>query len=408
MGASAHKCKHKWKFPSHFRRNALGWRASRLACQRLREAVSEIKAVTREDPVLGAEGAIRLIEKRWPALEHVDRSSGALGSAVSKALDVLVQIVIEAPADEKTRTKWLDRLWDAHQDDGVSYLQALGDRWGEVCGSREVASAWADRLMPLLQRCWADGPGAHFHGITACLSCLLAAGRYQALLDLLEQDRHPWWHYRRYGVQALLRLGKQQEALQCAEASRGLNMPDGQIDRVCEDILLSSGFEQEAYRRYGLSNREGTSYLAWFRAVVKRYPKRDKAEILKDLIASTPGEEGKWFATAKDLQRYDLALELASRSPCEPETLNRAAADHLERNPRFALGAALGSRAWLAEGYGYEVTSVDVHAACDHAIQAAAKLGLVEQVKHDIRRMLAAQTSPAAFVRGALISRLGP
>jgi hypothetical protein len=45
------------------------------------------------------------MEKLWPALEHVDSSSGALGSAVNKALDVLIPIIIKAPADEKTRGK---------------------------------------------------------------------------------------------------------------------------------------------------------------------------------------------------------------------------------------------------------------------------------------------------------------
>jgi hypothetical protein len=65
----------------------------------------------KKDPVRGAEGAVRLIEKIWPALEHVDSSSGALGSSVNKALDTLIPILVNAPADAKTRDKWLDRLW---------------------------------------------------------------------------------------------------------------------------------------------------------------------------------------------------------------------------------------------------------------------------------------------------------
>ena len=50
------------------------------------------------------------MEKIWPALEHVDSSSGALGSAVNKTLDDLIPIVVNAPADENTRDEWLDRL----------------------------------------------------------------------------------------------------------------------------------------------------------------------------------------------------------------------------------------------------------------------------------------------------------
>ena len=87
--------KHKWTFTARFRAGAYSWKASRLACQRLREAVSEIKKVAKHDPVLGAEGAVRLMEKIWPALEHVDSSSGALGSAVHKTLDALIPIIVK-------------------------------------------------------------------------------------------------------------------------------------------------------------------------------------------------------------------------------------------------------------------------------------------------------------------------
>ena len=85
--------KHKWTFPARFRTGAYGWKASRLACQRLREAVSEIRKVARKDPAIGAEGAVRLLEKLWPALEYIDSSSGALGSAVYAVLEALIPII---------------------------------------------------------------------------------------------------------------------------------------------------------------------------------------------------------------------------------------------------------------------------------------------------------------------------
>ena len=165
---------HKWVFPVRFRVGAYSWKASRLACQRLREAVSEIKKVAKKDPLIAAEGTVRLMEKIWPALEHVDSSSGALGSVVNKAPDALIPILVNVPADEKTRDKWLDRLWQAMADDGVDYLSPVGDRWGELCGSPEVAGRWADELVSTLRSCWSDAkPGGYFHGATACLSCLL-------------------------------------------------------------------------------------------------------------------------------------------------------------------------------------------------------------------------------------------
>ena len=369
---------HKWIFPTRFRTSAYSWKASRLACQRLREAAAEIKRVAKTDPVDGAEGAVRLMEKIWPALQHVDSSSGALGSAVNKALDALIPIIIKAPADENTRNKWLNRLWQAMEDDGVDYLGPIGDRWGEICGSVEVAGRWADDLVSTLRSCWSDpNPGNYFYGATACLSCLLAAGRHQEMLELLELHRYPMWHYRRYGVEALLAMGKKAEAIQYAEDSRGLNQPATVIDQACERILISSGLHDEAYQRYGMSAAVGNSNIARFRAVAKRYPMKDPAQILADLIATTPGEEGKWFATAKDLKLYDLALDLANRSPCDPKTLTRAARDFLDTEPAFALGSAMAALRWLSEGWGYEVTSADVVEAYDRAMDAAIRLNTI-------------------------------
>ncbi len=400
--------KHQWVFPARFRTGAYSWKASRLACQRLREAVSEIKKVAKEDPVVGAEGAIRLMEKLWPALEHVDSSSGALGSAVNKALDALIPIIVKAPADGKTRSQWLDRLWQAMADDGVDYLGPVGDRWGEICGSADVAGRWADYLVSTLRSCWSDpNPGAYFHGATACLSCLLAAGRYQELLELLELDRHPMWHYRRYGVEALLALGRKADAVQYAEASRGLNQPDSAIDQACEEILISSGLHEEAYQRYGLGAAVGNSYIARFRAVAKRYAMKDKSQILADLIATTPGEEGKWFATAKEIRLFDLALELANRSHCDPKTLTRAARDYLDSEPAFALGSAMAALRWLSEGWGYEVSSADVVEAYERAIDAAAKLNHIDDVTEQIRQLVGSNGSASnQFVRQALQERM--
>lgn len=392
---------HKWSFSARFRTGAYGWKASKLACQRLREAVSEIKKVAKKDPLIGAEGAVRLMEKIWPALEHVDSSSGALGSAVNKTLGDLIPIVVDAPADEKTRNSWLDRLWQAMEDDGVDYLSPVGDHWGELCGSSEVAGRWADELVSTLRSCWSDpSPGGYFHGATACLSCLLKTGRYGELLDLLELRRYPSWHYRRYGVEALLAMGRKAEAVQYAEASRGLNEPDSVIDEACEQILISSCLYEEAYRRYGLSAAVGNSYIARFRSVAKRYPMKNKFQILSDLVAATPGEEGKWFATAKELGCFDLALELANRSPCDPKTLTRAARDYLDSEPAFALGSAIAALRWLSEGWGYEVTSVDVVEAYDRAMDAAARLNKVDDVTEQIGQLFEVDDHVAArFVR---------
>lgn len=92
---------YKWQFRARFRRGSFGWK-SQPAIKRIREAVSEIKKVRRRDAILAAEGAVLLLEKLSPALEHVDSSSGAIGTAVNRAIEVLVPIIAGAQADDKT------------------------------------------------------------------------------------------------------------------------------------------------------------------------------------------------------------------------------------------------------------------------------------------------------------------
>jgi hypothetical protein len=127
---------HSWAFRARFRRNAFGWRSSRQAVERVREAVAEVVAVARSDRVLAAEGAILFLEKLSPALEQVDGSSAAIGTAVNKAIDALDEVIASAPADAAQRDRWLERLWEAYQADEIPYLETLGDHWGALCGER--------------------------------------------------------------------------------------------------------------------------------------------------------------------------------------------------------------------------------------------------------------------------------
>ncbi len=131
--------KHRWQFAARFRRNAFGWR-SQPAIARVHEAVVEIRKVARRDPVLAAEGAVLFLEKVSPALEHVDSSSGSIGTAVNHAIEELVSIIAKAPVDLGRRARWLERLWDAYVADAVPYIETLGECWGELCVTRELAS----------------------------------------------------------------------------------------------------------------------------------------------------------------------------------------------------------------------------------------------------------------------------
>lgn len=399
---------HKWTFVPRFRRNAFGWR-SQPALARVREAVSEIKKAARKDPVLAAEGAVLFLEKVSPALAHVDSSSGSIGTAVNNAIKTLVSIIAGAPADSALRDGWLDRLWQAVEDDDIPYLELLPDFWGELCATSEQASRWADSLIEAVRLSWAplSGGQSYFKGTTACLSSLFRAGRNEEILSLLELSPNKFWYYRKWGVKALAAMGRKAEAIRYAEDSRGINEPSGAISEVCEEILLSSGLVSEAYNRYAVEVNQGTTYLATFRAVAKKYPHKAASEILNDLVASTPGEEGKWFAAAKSAGLFDEAIALANRTPCDPRTLSRAAKELSATQPGFAVEAGMAALRWLVEGYGYEITAMEVREAYSATIRSAETLGCKRETLERIRRLVESQTSGERFAATVIRRELG-
>jgi hypothetical protein len=146
----------------------------------------------------------------------------------------------------------------------------------------------------------------------------------------------------------------------------------------------------------------GGTYLATFRAVAKKYPHKPASAILADLVATTPGDEGKWFAAAKDAGLYDEALGLASRTPCDPRTLARAARDYADKQPAFAVGAGLLALNWLAQGYGYEITSVDVWDAYRATLAAAEQSGSSAEIKARIRQIVASESDGKRWMTGIL------
>ena len=145
--------------------------------------------------------------------------------------------------------------------------------------------------------------------------------------------------------------------------------------------------------------------LATFRAIAKKYPQKTAGEILHDLVESTPGEEGKWFASAKSAGLYDEAIALANKTPCDPRTLTRAAKETVKEHPEFAVEAGMAALRWLCEGYGYEITSADIWGAYRYTMEAAANAGSEKETRDRISRL--AQTSGARFVVEVLSKELG-
>ena len=56
------------------------------------------------------------MKRIWPAFQDIDISSGALGTAVARTLNELIPILTDAPADHESRSKWLQRLFEAVQN----------------------------------------------------------------------------------------------------------------------------------------------------------------------------------------------------------------------------------------------------------------------------------------------------
>ena len=404
----AGKVTHKWAFKPGMRAGAYSWKSSAKAIERLKSASSEIRAVARTDPTGAAEGVIALAQRIWPAFEHIDTSSGALGNAVRRTLEDLLPILIEAPADEKSRAKWLEQLREAIEDDGVDYLAPIADRFGQIAAYPQLMNLHANRDLDLIRAAWADHARfSHVTTGTLTLSCLLEAGRYDELMALLALKKTSLWFDIKFGAEALLRQGREDEALAFAEA---LLKDDGRqwgyqnIAQFCEAILVRQGREEDAYLRCGLPTASGNTYLAMWRDLVKRYPDLDARRILVDLIESH-GSKGKWFAAAKTAKYLDLALDCAAHADAAPATLIRAARDFAIKEPAFAAQVGLHAIAYLLAGRGYEPSPLDIDEAVTHAMAASARIGQGDAVLRELQR-LAANAGTDVIMSARLKSRI--
>ena len=82
--------------------------------------------------------------------------------------------------------------------------------------------------------------------------------------------------------------------------------------------------------------------------------------------------------------------------------MTRAARDLTETEPRFAMEAGLAALRWIAEGYGYEITGLDVREAYDRAMRAAEIIGGRENALNRIRK-LAAKDSDGGRILAAIL-----
>lgn len=132
-------------FPGPVQPGAFGRKAA-LWAQSLNEVVAEIRQVACREPVVAADGAMSLLEKLSSALELADSSSGAPGTAANRAFDAPVPVIAGVDAPAVMRGRWLERLFDALQNDQMPYIERLGERWGELRVMPAIGSAWAQSV----------------------------------------------------------------------------------------------------------------------------------------------------------------------------------------------------------------------------------------------------------------------
>jgi hypothetical protein len=95
-------------------------------------------------------------------------------------------------------------------------------------------------------------------------------------------------------VDVLVARGQVDEAIAYMQRRPGINVPLHALARFAEDALPGEGRRADAYTRYANDSNQGNSRIATFRALRRKYLEIDPDRLLTDLIASTPGEEGKW------------------------------------------------------------------------------------------------------------------
>ena len=384
--------KHKWQFSSRFKQGAFGWRSD-LPIKRIKEAVSEIKAISKTDSVLAAEGAVRFIERLSPAIEHVDSSSGSIGTAVNHAIEALAEIIGKAVVTDSQRNAWLERIWQAVQNDGCCYLDVIDEYWPMMCHTQEVGIHWADYFDELIVQFKANSKDRYdyFTGESLWYASLFAAERFEELLSLSRSEPRASWPLQRWCIYSLARLGRVDAAIDYARTQVS-GISSDYLHSICEELLLKEGRRAEAYAHYALTGNHANSNLSKLRAIAKKYPEVAPEQILDDLVHNDPTQKGKWFAAAKSLGLYDKAIELVSQSPTDPATLIRAARDFADKQPEFAFRSGLAAVRWLLLGYGYEMTQWDLISALSLTQQIADANGYGRE---PIRQfLLALETEP--------------
>ena len=128
---------------------------------------------------------------------------------------------------------------------------------------------------------------------------------------------------------------------------------------------------------------------------------------MRDLVANQPGQEGKWFAAAKDSGFFKLAIELANRSPADPRTLIRATRDFAVKQPTFAMAVGMTALTGIMHGYGYDITGIDVLEAYAAVMLVTGAIGVDKAVaKENVRATITTSGVGGMLVQRVLVPKL--
>ena len=149
-----------------------------------------------------------------------------------------------------------------------------------------------------------------------------------------------------------------------------------------------------SYFRYGLKTATGPTYLAIFRDTVKRYPDRDRRQVLLDLIEMR-GERDKWFAAVKDAGFLDVALLCAREYAAEPATLVRAARDFAAKEPKFAAQIGVIALGRVLDSSGHDLEVSLVQEAFSLLTDAASRIDARDWANQQLRALVAGPCDPS-------------
>jgi len=241
-----------------------------------------------------------------------------------------------------------------------------------------------------------------------CLSCLLYTGRYDELKSVIESQIITFWPHNQFWAKALLKQGKPEEALAYAQqilAQDRTKNDKPSIDRFCESVLIEVGRIEEAYETYGLDIPSYRTYLNIYRGICKKYPSIDRRKILLDCIERT-GNNGKWFASAKEAGFLDIAIECAQGSGANPDVLLRACRDFAKKEPEFAVQVGIqGIIKLVSEIFYEEVFPFEVVQAYELVQKVAVGSGRREEFKAQLGREVLKQ-SCIPHLREAVVKKL--